>query len=505
VVRLQDIASSIQGARLLGSKSAEITGMTGDSREVEPGFLFAVLKGARFDGAAFVAEAAAKGARALLLAEPLVVDLPQILVADVRKALGQAASACYGDPTSRLKVIGITGTNGKTTISYLVEAMVAASAGRPGVMGTISCRYAGKEEPAKLTTAEAYHVQQVAAEMTRAGVTHLVMEVSSHALDQNRVDGIRFAGAVFTNLTQDHLDYHKDLESYGLAKMRLFSEHLGRNPGAWAVVNVDDPWGERMARACVGPVWRYSLRSTSADVHCLEIESTRKGLRSMVSTPWGPREIRSPLLGEHNLQNLLAALGTGWALGLKADDVIRGLAGVDRVPGRLELVGESRGAAILVDYAHTPDAVASVLRAIRPLTQGRLLIVLGCGGDRDRAKRPLMGAAAVNGADMVVVTSDNPRSEDPMSIIRAIEQGAKDVGGEPIDAEELAEARKGYHVEPDRRSAIRLAVASARQGDTVLIAGKGHEDYQILGPERIPFDDREEAALAIALLGKGKA
>jgi len=497
MVKLTDIVDRIEGARVTGPGDTEVAGITVDSREVEQGCMFVARMGARFDGNSFIPEAVRRGAAAVMTSRSESVDIPHVIVPDTGLALGPASSTVYGDPTRALNLTGITGTNGKTTVAYILESIIRSCGFSPGVMGTVSYRYAGNEVQARLTTAEACHIHRMARRMLDAGVTHLVMEVSSHALDLHRVDACSFNGAVYTNLSQDHLDYHGDMESYGKSKVRLFSEHLKEVPGAWAVINADDEWAGRMAQAAPGPVYTYSTESAKADIHARRFRIGRDGISADIRTPRGPVEIRSRLWGKHNLENILAAFSAGYAAGLDLDGLVSGIESLDRVPGRLELVHDDGESAVLVDYAHTPQALSSVIDALRPLTPGRLVVVFGCGGDRDRAKRPLMGQAVAGASDIVLVTTDNPRTEDPSDIIAGILPGVESSGHAELNPDELGSARNGYHVQADRRKAIRLAVRSARKGDTVLIAGKGHEDYQILGEKKIHFDDREEVIEAV--------
>ncbi|MBI2893033.1 MAG: UDP-N-acetylmuramoyl-L-alanyl-D-glutamate--2,6-diaminopimelate ligase [Deltaproteobacteria bacterium] len=468
------------GVTPLRGGQVEVRGVQHDSRAVRPRDVFVALAGARADGARFVEDAAARGAAAIVAGRELETSLPIAVVPDPRALLGRLAAGVYGDPTARLAVAGITGTNGKTTTSYLVDAALAGAGKSASVIGTIGYRIGPDRRDAAHTTPEADDLQRLAREALETGSTHLVMEVSSHALAQRRVHGCRFAVAVFTNLTQDHLDYHGTMEHYAAAKRVLFTD---LEPGA-AVVNADDPFGVSLVREARCPVSTYSTKPGAlADLVPTEASFSADGLRALVSTPGGAVEIRSPLLGRHNLENALAALGAALALGCDAASAARGIASVRNVPGRLERVADPSGRLVLVDYAHTPDALARALAALRPIVKGRLVCVFGCGGDRDREKRPLMGAAVARGADLAIVTSDNPRTEHPAAIIAEILPG-------------LAGARETL-VEQDRRAAIALGVKATGAGDCLLIAGKGHEDYQILGETKMHFSDHEEAAKAL--------
>jgi UDP-N-acetylmuramoyl-L-alanyl-D-glutamate--2,6-diaminopimelate ligase len=480
------------------SDDPEILRVTGDSREVIPGALFCALPGARADGHAFAAEAARRGAVAVVAERPVECAPARLLLApSSRRAMALAAANFHGHPGDAMQLLGVTGTNGKTTVSYLVEAC-ARAAGRPtGVIGTITHRFPGVERAAAHTTPESTAVQALLGEMRDAGTTLVVMEVSSHALAQERVAGLRFTAAGFTNLTRDHLDYHGDMDGYFAAKRRLFVEHLA--PGGIAVVNARDPWGARLADQ-LGPgrtAWRYGTRAEDQ----LRAGSPRlsiAGIEAAVQTPRGPLALRSPLVGTHNLENLLCAAGLALAAGLPLAAVEAGLAGSRGAPGRLERI-DGRGFSVFVDYAHSDDALARAVEALRSLGPGRLVVVFGCGGDRDRGKRPLMGAVAGRGADLAIVTSDNPRTEDPLGIIAEIEPGLAQAGRPRRTAAEAAAGAPGYVIEPDRRAAIELALACARPGDAVLIAGKGHEATQQVGAERRRFDDRDEARRALGL------
>jgi UDP-N-acetylmuramoyl-L-alanyl-D-glutamate--2,6-diaminopimelate ligase len=480
-----------------------VSGAQHDSRSVVPGDLFVAIRGERVDGTRFAASAVERGAVAVLAESELEgVSVPQLVVDDARRALGPVAERVYGEPTKALSVVGITGTNGKTTTAWLVEAMLAAAGARPALMGTVATRGPGVTAPALHTTPEGDDVSRFARTVLDAGATHLVMEVSSHGLALHRADGITFRVAAFTNLTQDHLDFHGTLEAYGAAKARLFEELAPKS----SVINIDDPFGRALLSRLRSERLACSVRgSDEADIRVLEWSMDRGGLRARVLTPDGEAELASPLLGAHNLENLLVAVGIGLALGLSLADVVSGLANANGAPGRLERVEDPRDVAVLVDYAHTPDALARALAALRPVTPGRLIAVFGCGGDRDRTKRPLMGEAAARGADIAIVTSDNPRTEDPEAIVREILPGLRATGRAELVAGELEGAREGFVALTDRASAIELAIGAARKGDTVLIAGKGHEDYQIVGTEKRHFDDREEARRAVALVsGEGR-
>ena len=483
---LGDLAREIAARGVTGDASVQVTGVRQDSRTVEPGDLFAMRAGLKARGSEFAGDAIARGAVALLAEPSFVGDapVPVVSVDDVRVGLARAASAVYGHPTFALDVVGITGTNGKTTTAWLARTAIEGAGGRAGMIGTLGTRFEGWELPGSHTTPEADDLARIASEMLARGATHLVMEVSSHALAQARVEATRFRVAAFTNLTQDHLDFHGTMDAYGDAKARLFVD-LG--PGA-AVIDVDDPFGRALAARVRAPTLTVSaVVGARADVVPVALSPDPRRTRARVRTPSGEVELDSSLVGAHNLSNLLAALAIVSALDL---DVARGaeaLSGAVAVPGRLERCdGPGDDVLVLVDYAHTPDALARALAAVRPLTGGRVLCVFGCGGDRDRAKRPRMGEAVARAADVAFVTSDNPRSEDARSIVDAILPGT-------------AGARALVHVEIDRARAIARAVGEAAPGDVVLVAGKGHETYQVVGDVTRHFDDREEARAALAL------
>lgn len=485
-------------ARIEGDGATRVSGVTRDSRTVRPGDLFAALPGAKTDGMAFVAEAKERGAVAVLAARPFDGGLPTLVADDPGLALSIAAERIHGDPTASLAVVGITGTNGKTTSTRLVESILAGAGARPALLGTGYFRAPGIDEVTVFTTPFGDDLARCARRAVDAGATHLVMEVSSHGLDQHRVDAVRFAVAGFTNLTQDHLDYHGTMETYGAAKARLFTDLAP----ATSVLNVDDAFGLALSRRALGRVIRCSTRpDADAELRVRAWTMDRGGIRATIETPVGLAEVESPLVGTHNLENLLVALGVAIGLGLPLDRIVEALRTARGAEGRLERVDDPRGVAVLVDYAHTPDALARVLSALRPLTKGRLFVVFGCGGDRDRTKRPKMGRAAAEAADVLVLTSDNPRTEVPGAILEEIEPGVREAGCPLVADAALPGARRGYVVVEDRARAIELALLAAREGDTVLLAGKGHEDYQIVGTVKRPFDDRVEARKVIARLG----
>ena len=443
----------------------EVSGLAYSSRSVVPGTLFFCVPGFRADGHDFAPDAVARGAVALVCQRPLGLGVPEVLVDDVRAAMGPAAVRFYGDPTAELDVVGVTGTNGKTTTAFLVRHLLEAGGRQTGLLGTVKRVVGGVEEEVERTTPEAIDLQATFRAMLDGGDRACAMEVSSHALELGRVAGIRFACRIFTNLTQDHLDFHETMEAYFAAKRRLFEET------GLSVVNIDDEYGRRIAAEvdCV----TFGVER-EADYRARDVEFDLMGSRFVCETPEGDLELRSPLPGLFNVQNVLGAVAAARSLGVPGETIAAALPEFGRVPGRFEPVDEGQDFGVLVDYAHTPEALENVLRAAREVTQGRLHVVFGAGGDRDRGKRPLMGAAARRLADRVLVTSDNPRSEEPEAIVDAIMEGAG------------PEAER----ETDRRRAIALAIDTAEPGDVVVIAGKGHEQGQEFeNGRKEPFDD----------------
>jgi len=484
------LLDALPDKRIVGVPPASVRGIADDSRRVQAGDCFVAVPGFKADARRFVAQAVERGA-GLVVTEGEAPPLPgvaTVLVPSARVALGRLAGAYYGHPSRDLTLVGITGTNGKTTTSYLVEALLQTRGDRTGVIGTIQYVVGDERRAAGQTTPEAPELQSLLARMRDRGVRGVAMEVSSHALALARVDELTFDVAMFTNLTQDHLDFHRTLDAYRAAKRHLF-ELLARSPKPHrvAVVNGDDPSGAEMTRDLPVTVLTFGL-GARAEVRAERHESTLAGIRLTAVTPRGRLELTSPLIGEHNVMNLLGAIGAGIALGLDGEAIVRALSGVGTVPGRFEQVRAGQPFLVVVDYAHTPDALERVLATARKLTPGRLAVVFGCGGDRDRGKRPIMGEIAARLADHVWITSDNPRSERPAAIIDEIIPGVRGVAG--------GEGR--FTAEPERRAAIAAALRWAEGGDTVVIAGKGHETYQIIGADVLPFDDREVARAILA-------
>jgi UDP-N-acetylmuramoyl-L-alanyl-D-glutamate--2,6-diaminopimelate ligase len=464
------------------ASSGAVSGIAYDSRAVRPGAVFVALKGLHADGTAFVKQAIAKGASAIVSEQPVPPDVhvPWVTVADARLALAVLAARFYRHPSREMKVVGITGTNGKTTTAYLLASIFEAAGVRCGVLGTVAYRLGPKPEDAReaaRTTPEAPDVQALLREMVERGCGACIMEVSSHALSLRRVDDTTFAAAVFTNLTRDQLDFHEEMEDYFQAKRRLF-EMLP--PGAPSLVNVDDPRGVTLADLVERPV-TYGINRT-ADVTTGPLSFSLEGLTFDVRTPGGTLHIRSALVGRPNVYNILAAVAAATALGVSFDAIERGVAVLEGVPGRFQLASSPKDeVTVVVDYAHTDDALRNLLETARPLARGRLITVFGCGGDRDRTKRPLMGAVASRLSDVIVMTSDNPRSEEPQRIIDEIQRG--------ITPDTRKDATQQLLTIVDRRTAILKAIEVARPGDLILIAGKGHETYQVIGDKTLPFDD----------------
>jgi UDP-N-acetylmuramoyl-L-alanyl-D-glutamate--2,6-diaminopimelate ligase len=497
LVRAAGVAAEIRG-----DDSVEISSLAYDSRRVESGTLFFCFAGEKTDGHDFAGQAAEAGAAGLVVERPLELAIPQVQVEDARAAMAPIAACFYGDPTSELTVVGITGTNGKTTTAFLIRELFEAAGRRCGLLGTVRQVVGGEVEEVERTTPEAIDLQRNFERMLEAGDEACVMEVSSHALVLHRAHSIHFAAKVFTNLSQDHLDFHADMEDYFEAKRLLFSGEGGAPlielEGGISVINIDDPYGQRLAGELEcgsgGTCVTYSAAGGDADLSARGVTFDRGGSRFLCLTPEGEVEVATPLPGDFNVANAIAALATAHALGLDLRESARALAAAGQVPGRFERIDEGQPFGVLVDYAHTPDSLENVLHAARRLTGGRVISVFGCGGDRDREKRPLMGRAAAELSDLAVVTSDNPRSEDPDAIIAQIREG---IGDSP-HAEVV--------VEPDRRAAIALALGQAADGDNVVIAGKGHEQGQEFeGGRKIPFDDRDVARDELRKLAAGAA
>ncbi len=487
-MKLSDLFKDVPDCQFDGAGNLEITGLTYSSKQVKPGFLFAAISGEKRDGFEFIEEARRNGAGAILSDRPKPQKWASAWVQtpDVREALALAADNFYGHPSMGLKVIGITGTKGKTTLTYLLESILQKAGLKPGVVGTINYRWPKTARAAPRTTPEAPDLQRMMSEMLEQGVTHCLIEVSSHALDLKRVWGVHFDIAVFTNLSPEHLDYHDSMEDYFEAKKQLFFLNTKKRT---AVVNLDDPWGNRLMAELPLTTISFGLEP-AAIVRAEQYRFEETGIKAEVDYPGGQIKICSALLGKHNLYNILAAVATGLALNIPAPMIKDGIAALKAIPGRLEKIENPLGFHIFIDYAHTDQAMRSLLEAIRGLNPQRILLVFGAGGDRDKSKRPRMGEVAAAFADLSFITSDNPRSEDPAAIIAEIEQGF------------IGRSAKNYKIIPDRREAIVQALATARKGDAIIIAGKGHEDYQIFKDRTIHFDDAEVVRSILGTLGE---
>jgi UDP-N-acetylmuramoyl-L-alanyl-D-glutamate--2,6-diaminopimelate ligase len=502
-MRLRDLIREISEKRLIGNPDVDVEDIAYHSAKVREGTLFVARRGLTTNGHNFIDEALDRGAKALVMEwEPdRLHGVPVAVVPDGRRALAHLSTAFFGHPSKEMRLVGVTGTNGKTTTSFLIESILESRSLNCGVVGTISYRYRGKVIPAPMTTPESYDIQRMLREMVDSAVTHVVMEVSSHALDLRRVDGCHFDVGVFTNFTQDHLDYHPDLDQYRQSKENLFTAIIpaGNKRNRTAVLNLDDPIGESLwERVSYTKLGYATHRQTS--FWATDVTSSLNGIGGTIVTPRGKMKIQSPLVGEFNIHNIMAAMGAAEALGVPEESIQNGIETLSTVPGRMERINSQKGVEIFVDYAHTPDALERALSVLRPLCgTGRLITVFGCGGDRDRTKRPLMGKAVATLSDLSIITSDNPRSEPPGDIIRDIETGFIAEDGQPIGKDKLHQigSAVGYLKVEDRREAIGLAIQVARPGDIILIAGKGHETYQILADRKLPFDDRAEVRKAL--------
>lgn len=481
-VLLSELIESLPEVLLVGASDVHvwITDVTYDSRKVQPGALFVAVPGQRYDGHDFVPDALSRGAVAVVVERPVdVTSVPVLQVPHAREALALLANRFYGFPSRSLLLVGVTGTNGKTTTTHLIAHLLRANGFRTGTIGTLGAVLDGVGEvPISHTTPEAPDIQRVLYTAVQHGVTAVVMEVSSHALHQHRTLGLEFDLAVFTNLTQDHLDYHQTMEEYAESKRRLFVKYPQRSKKRFqAVFNLDDAIGRRWYEESIYTRWGYGVSSTDASLRALDVHLLPDVVQMRVATPAGEREVHVPLGGAFQVYNILAALTASFAVSLPPEVTFEALGKVPQVPGRFEVIPNRRGITVVVDYAHTPDGLENLLRSARALQPRRLITVFGCGGNRDRSKRPKMGAIAAQLADLCIITSDNPRNEPPEAIIEEILQGIR--------------RREVVLVEQDRRKAIALAVQHAQPGDMVVIAGKGHETVQIIGENRIPFDDRQ--------------
>jgi len=493
-VKIEELVSHMPVLSIRGDVKGEVSSITYDSRKCTPGSLFCAVSGTAQDGHDFIPDAINRGARFVLCERQIEVPahITVLQVANTREVMGKLGRIFYGDPASRLCLVGVTGTNGKTTVSYLMESIFRQAGFKTGILGTVNYRYGGHTFPAPNTTPESLDMHRILHEMVLSGVTHCVAEVSSHALALKRVDECDFDLGIFTNLSRDHLDFHRDMDDYFAAKKRLFVDLLPRSRKGREismVVNGDDPWGRKLAEEAPVKGWTFGLKG-SDQVQVEEYSLSLQGTRAEIFAPGVTLSIFSPLLGMFNLYNVLAAVAAAVALDIPPRQIVEGIGRVDRIPGRLERVSEAHEPYVFVDYAHTDDALQKVIAALLPFKRRRLITVFGCGGDRDRGKRPKMGKVAAEGSDLVIVTSDNPRTEDPVAIIREIETGISGDLMERVEPGMLDNKARAYTVIPDRRWAIKKAIEMAKEGDIVLIAGKGHEDYQIIGQKKVWFDDR---------------
>ncbi len=504
-MKLSNLLKAVETKKPVSGSDPEIGSIHYRAQDVKAGGLFVAIPGHTIDGHEFIDQALANGASAIVTQKPINKNSITIEVENSRNALAAISARFFGNPSEKLFIIGITGTNGKTTTTFLIESILAKAGFKVGVIGTINYRYLGKTFKSPMTTPESPDLQGILARMQKCGITHVVMEVSSHAIDLHRIDYCRLDVAVFTNLSQDHLDYHKDMNSYWSCKKRLFTENLSSGPKkdrALAVINCDDARGKELALELKDI--SSKLKGGSSKVKVLELSDDTirpsnisyepTGIAGKISTEKGVFDFKSSLVGEHNLKNILCAACVGFALGLSTRIIKAGIEEVSCVPGRLERISDSTDRFVYIDYAHTPDALEHALSSLRSVASNRIICIFGCGGDRDKSKRPKMGEIAGRFCDLAIITSDNPRTEEPMEIISQILEGTKKASGRNYALLDPATGfnEKGYVIEPDRKNAIYLGIAVSRPGDIVLVAGKGHETCQIVGNKNIPFDDRRE-------------
>ena len=495
-MQLATLLKNIDIVQLHGDPVREISSLACDSRKVEDGSVFFALPGVQSDGFDFIPQALQAGAVAVVterLSDERVEGVCYLQVANVRKTMARIASDYNGNPTDGIPVIGVTGTNGKTSITYLLEAILRQAGYAPAVFGTVEYRFGNECFESTHTTPESLELMAMMGQFRRQGADAIILEVSSHALEQHRVDGIAFDVAVFTNLTPEHLDYHQNLDNYFASKRRLFSELLGQGKAA---INRDDGFGRQLLAE--NDQWCSFGETEKAAVHPLDLAVGRNGISGSFLSPQGKIDIDSGMIGHFNVSNLLAAVSAAQLLGIDNLAISAGVAAAPQVPGRLEKVENDHDILALVDYAHTGDALEQVLKTLSKLESKRLITLVGCGGDRDPSKRPVMAAAAGKYSDLSIFTSDNPRTEDPLQILEQVRAGALAAGAFELSEPQVTAGEKGFVVIPGRRQAITFACAQAKAGDLLLVAGKGHEDYQILGTGKIHFDDREELALALS-------
>ncbi|MBF0226481.1 MAG: UDP-N-acetylmuramoyl-L-alanyl-D-glutamate--2,6-diaminopimelate ligase [Desulfobacterales bacterium] len=479
----------------------EVSSIHYSSQYVKPGGVFIAIKGLKSDGHNYIEHAIKNGAVAIISEKSIKSDCIIIQVKDSREALSEISEEFYGKPSQDLFIIGITGTNGKTTVTYILENILTEAGYKVGVIGTINCRYDGKIMKSPVTTPESMDLQKILADMKQNGVTHVVMEISSHAIDLKRIHNCFIDVGIFTNLSQDHLDYHKTMEAYWQSKKRLFTEQMGKGckkNKACTVINMNDSKGTELQNSLTMPVITVGTLNNCM-INTSDITFDQSGTKGKIIINKESFIFQSKLVGKHNLENILCAVGAADSMGLSKDIIKKGIESFAIVPGRLEPINNSKGRFIYVDYAHTPDALENVLKTLKGISPKKIICVFGCGGDRDSKKRPLMGKIAGELSDFAIITSDNPRTEDPLNIILNIEDGIKSVMTKKYNENDISMelSEKGYIIESDRKKAIYLAVKIAKSGDTILIAGKGHENYQILGNNTIDFDDRIYAKEAI--------
>ncbi|WP_408955840.1 UDP-N-acetylmuramoyl-L-alanyl-D-glutamate--2,6-diaminopimelate ligase [Natroniella sp. ANB-PHB2] len=484
MVKLQELVEVLKIETLKGNLMFDILGISYDSRRVEFGYLFVAISGFKQDGHDFIEEAIANGAKAIVVEKEIDIDWPQqnvaiIKVDDTRKALAYLSAKFYGYPSKELTVIGVTGTNGKTTTTYLIEETLRNLGFNTGLIGTIKNKISSQEKESKRTTPEALDLQRMLAEMVKEDVTHVVMEVSSHALELDRVLEIDFDRQIFTNLSQDHLDFHQNFDQYLAAKLKLFK--FSENP---SIINFDDPRSEQVVMGVRGEVVGYGIDDKKAEIRAKKIQINQKGVSYLLQVDEEKLTINLNLTGRFNVYNSLAAIGTVYSLGVELEDIKKGIEATKGVPGRFQLIDEGQDFGVIVDYAHAPAGMKNVLKTADEITEGRKIIIFGCGGDRDRKKRPIMGRIGVELADFAIVTSDNPRSEEPLEIIEEIEVGIKEEGN--VEGED-------YIIIEDRATAIKRGIELAQKDDLVIIVGKGHETYQEIKGKILEFDDRKVA------------
>ncbi|HEY1173203.1 MAG TPA: UDP-N-acetylmuramoyl-L-alanyl-D-glutamate--2,6-diaminopimelate ligase [Verrucomicrobiae bacterium] len=494
-MQLKELINDLQPMRVEGNLQREVLGITYDSRRVTPGMVFVAVRGQNVDGHDYIASAIDRGAAAIVCEQNGFSSLraAKVKVTDTREALARMAAAYYQHPSRKMKMVGVTGTNGKTTVSFLVKKILEVAGQMTGLIGTVRYEVGDRMIPAHRTTPEALETQQMLSQMLRSGCSACVMEVSSHALDQNRVQGVDFDVCIFTNLTQDHLDYHTDMEAYYQAKKKLFSPMFSGDKKSTAVINIDDAFGERLGRESELEInLSYGMKE-NAKLRAVNVKLGAAETNFTVLTDTQTFDIKLPLIGRHNVYNALAAIGAALALEVKVKDIQHALASIPPVPGRLEAVNMGQPFGVFVDYAHTDDALRNVLSTMRELTKGRLLLAFGCGGSRDTGKRAKMGKVAAELADFTFITTDNPRKEKPEAIAAMVEEGFRSVRAD------------GYQVELDRSRAIDEIIRMAQPGDLVLIAGKGHETYQEFEDTVVPFDDRVYAQETLEAMGYSAA